>query len=107
MTDHPPWKGLNLRFATMNDIEDITDVAQQGFPDDPEFNYRFPFRHDYPEDNRTWVRKEYKEYLEQPKKYDVVIITADDNGDKAVALSVWDISISTPHKGGGKATLGL
>ncbi len=82
MSDYPPDTRLPLRPATLD------TVAQQGFPDDPEFDYRFPFRHEFPEDNRKWIRKEYQEYLEQPEKYAVVIVTASDNSDKAVALSV-------------------
>lgn len=95
-------KGLTLRTATLDDLEDIATIAQKGFPDDPEFNYRFPHRFECPEDNRRWILQEYREYLDQPDKYAVIIVTADDNDDKAIALSVWDLSISKAHKGGGK-----
>ena len=87
--DFPPDERFTLRGATLEDIEDIATVAQQGFPDDPEFDYRFPKRNEFPEDNRKWIVQEYREYLEQPNKYAVVIITASDNDDRAVALSVW------------------
>ncbi|KAI1456476.1 acyl-CoA N-acyltransferase [Annulohypoxylon moriforme] len=99
MGDFPPDTRLVLRRATSDDLEDIATVAQEGFPDDPEFNYRFPYRGDYPEDNRKWILQEYREYLEQPDKYEVIIVTASDNDNKAVALSVWDISISKAHRG--------
>ncbi|KAI0834246.1 acyl-CoA N-acyltransferase [Hypoxylon sp. FL0890] len=99
MAAFPPDKRLALRTATPDDLEDIATVAQEGFPDDPEFNYRFPYRQKFPEDNRKWIVQEYREYLEQPDKYAVIIITASDNDNKAVALSVWDISISKAHQG--------
>ncbi|KAI1409962.1 acyl-CoA N-acyltransferase [Hypoxylon sp. FL1857] len=99
MGDFPPDKRLALRRATPDDLEDIATVAQEGFPDDPEFDYRFPYRQNFPEDNRKWIVQEYREYLEQPDKYAVIIVTASDNDNKAVALSVWDISISKAHRG--------
>jgi len=101
--EFPPDKRLTVRKATLADLDDITTVAQAGFPDDPEFNYRFPLRHEYPEDNRHWVRQEYREYLEQPDKYAVVVITAEDNDNRPVALSVWDLKVLTPHQGGGES----
>ncbi|KAI1106394.1 acyl-CoA N-acyltransferase [Jackrogersella minutella] len=101
MGGFPPDKRLVRRPATLDDLEDIATVAQQGFPDDPEFDYRFPHRDKYPEDNRKWILQEYREYLEQPDKYEVIIVTAGDNNNKAVALSVWDISISKAHQGSG------
>ncbi|KAI0384708.1 acyl-CoA N-acyltransferase [Hypomontagnella monticulosa] len=99
MEGFPPDRRLTLRVATSCDLEDIATVAQEGFPDDPEFDYRFPHRLEYPEDNRKWILQEYKEYLEQPNKYAVMIITASDNDDKAIALSVWDMSLATAHQG--------
>ncbi|KAI1374759.1 acyl-CoA N-acyltransferase [Hypoxylon crocopeplum] len=100
MGDHPLDKRLALRAATPDDLEDIATVAQKGFPDDPEFDYRFPYRSACAEDNRRWIIQEYKEYLDQPDKYAVIIVTASDNDHKAVALSVWDISIGKAHQGG-------
>ncbi len=94
--------GLTLRAASLDDLEDLTTVAQAAWPDDPQFDYRFPYRDEYPQDNRKWVRQEYREYLEQPDKYAVLVVTARDNHDRAVALAVWDISVRTKQKGGGK-----
>ncbi|KAF2746991.1 acyl-CoA N-acyltransferase [Sporormia fimetaria CBS 119925] len=96
---------LHLRPATKDDLDDLTEVARAGFPDDPEFDYRFPYRHEYPGDNYKWIRKEYEEYLDQPEKYAVLVVTAPtlvDSGhcDRVIALAVWDISICTPHRGG-------
>jgi hypothetical protein len=64
---------LVLRRATKADLDDITRVAQAGFPDDPEFNYRFPYCHKFPEDNWKCTRLEYEGYLDQPRKFAVLI----------------------------------
>jgi hypothetical protein len=101
-------KALELRFATKADLDDITDVARSGFPDDPEFDYRFPHRHEFPEDNRKWIRREYEQYLEQPEKFATLIVTAtvvSDEGvtrDRAISVGVWDISPMTKSTGGSK-----
>ena len=89
---------LHCRFATFDDLEDITTVAQQGFPDDPEFDYRFPRRTYFPGDNRSWIRKEYEEYLEQTEKFAVLVVTAptklkDEESRKSISLAVWDLSV--------------
>ena len=98
---------LSLRAATMADLDDITKVAQAGFPDDPEWNYRFPYREEYPKDNWKWTRREYEEYLAQPDKYAVILVTAlvEKEGQfmqKTAAIAVWDMSVLTQPASGGK-----
>ncbi|KAL8834336.1 MAG: hypothetical protein Q9170_003790 [Blastenia crenularia] len=96
---------LSLRTATEADLDELTQVAQAGFPDDPEWNYRFPNRRKYPEDNWKCIRREYEEYLAQPEKYVVLVVTAPVKSSerlisKVIALAVWDISILTKQTGG-------
>ncbi|KAI8626342.1 hypothetical protein F5Y19DRAFT_227121 [Xylariaceae sp. FL1651] len=101
-------EGLRLRFATKADLDDLTNIAQAGFPDDPEWDYRFHHRDKYPEDNRKWTRIEYEEYLDQPEKYTVLLATlpADQVDDATrtrpvpIALAVWDVSVTTESRGG-------
>lgn len=103
-----PPSSIAIRAATKTDLDDITRIAQAAFPDDPEFNYRFPYRNKYPEDNWKWTRLEYEEYLDQPEKYGTLIATAPVQSEnqvshRAIALAVWDLSVCTKSKGGGKA----
>jgi hypothetical protein len=98
--------GLIVRRASKADLDDIAKVAQAGFPDDPEFNYRFPYRHKYPEDNWKWTRREYEGYIDQPEKFAVLVVTVTvSESDKAVerpiALAVWDMAVLTEPTGGG------
>ncbi|KAF3025623.1 hypothetical protein E8E14_012994 [Neopestalotiopsis sp. 37M] len=101
-----------VKVATIDDLDDLTKIAQAGFPDDPEFDYRFPRRRKYPEDNWLWTRKEYEGYLNQPDKYAVLLATlpanesGEQNGDHkqgpdlnrsqpiSVALAVWDTAVT-------------
>jgi ribosomal protein S18 acetylase RimI-like enzyme len=90
-----------IRTARLTDLDAITRVAQAGFPDDPEFNYRFPYRLEYPKDHWKWTRCEYEGYLKQPEKYAVVVAATPDAEDKPVAVSVWDIAVKITSTGGG------
>ncbi len=100
--DHLP-DALAIRPATLADLDSLTDIAQAGFPYDPEWNYRFPYRGDYPNDNRKWTKKEYEEYLNQPDKYQVFVATIQDTegSRKPIALAVWDMSVTTESTGEG------
>jgi len=93
--------GLNVRAAAQADLDEIVRLVQIAFPDDPEFNYRFPYRDRFPEDNTTGVRREYAAYLDQPEKFAVMVVTTSDTnesevqGHPIIALAVWDISVLT------------
>lgn len=99
---------LRLRHATKADTDGITEVAIKAFPDDPEFDYRFPYRHKYPEDHHKWVRREYEEYLDQRDKFVVLVVTTsvkldnDTVSEKVIALAVWDMKVMKPATGGSK-----
>jgi hypothetical protein len=90
-----------IRKGTMNDLDAITRVVQLGFPDDPEFNYRFPYRLEYPEEHWKWTRREFEGYLCQPEKYAVLVAATSDTDDKPIAVSVWDTAVETKPTGGG------
>ena len=98
---------LSIRLAKAEDLDDLTDVAQISFPDDPEFDYRFPYRQDFPDDHRKWIRCEYEGYLAQPDKFAVLVVTVAVQSeemyttDKIIALAVWDMSVlkSAQHVG--------
>jgi hypothetical protein len=97
---------FSLRAATEADLDDIANVAIAAFPDDPEFDYRFPYRKDYPEDNWKWTRREYQGYLAQPSKYAVLVAVTDVATEKgtisrAIALGVWDVAVNVKPVGDG------
>ncbi|KAK6212665.1 hypothetical protein LQW54_005087 [Pestalotiopsis sp. IQ-011] len=105
---------ITVKLATIDDLDDLTRIAQAGFPDDPEFDYRFPYRKQFPDDNWDWTKQEYKEYLKQPNKYSVLLATLPpiEEEDKreqklersrpiSVALAVWDVQVNTASLGGG------
>src|SRR3954470_17421440 len=54
---------LIIRNATTEDLDGITNVAVSGWPYDAQWNYRFPYREQYPEDHWKFTRIRYKQYL--------------------------------------------
>lgn len=104
-----------VNLATIDDLDDLTRIARAGFPDDPEFDYRFPYRKQFPNDNWEWTRQEYKEYLKQPDKYAVLLATLSPSEEEEdhqehelersrpipVALAVWNVAVNTASLGGG------
>lgn len=99
---------LAMRAATKADLDAITRVVQVSFPDDPGCNYKFPYRYEYPEDFWKWTRLEYEEYLDQPEKFAVNVVTApvtEFGGvvvDEPIAIGIWDIAVETKSTGGGE-----
>ncbi|KAH0846252.1 hypothetical protein FOPE_12367 [Fonsecaea pedrosoi] len=49
---------LTLRFATARDIAAIARLCVESLPDDPNFDYLWRYRHEYPEDNYFfWLQR--------------------------------------------------
>ncbi|KAM7183033.1 acyl-CoA N-acyltransferase [Rhypophila sp. PSN 637] len=98
----PSASGFTLRDATEKDLDDITRVHVEGFTEEPQVLYCYPWRHKYPEDHWNWTQREYAEYLKQPSKYVVHVIEASvpDQASgldvaKPVGIAVWNIAVLT------------
>ncbi|KAH7039722.1 acyl-CoA N-acyltransferase [Microdochium trichocladiopsis] len=105
---------LRLRAATAADLDDIVRIVKAGFPDDPEWDYRYPYRDEYPEDYDYWMRREYGDYLAQTDKFAVVVATLPElaaasspseqigecgTRDVPVAVAVWDVAVTKDSRG--------
>lgn len=96
-------RGFTLRAATKDDLDDVTRIHIEGFTEEPQVHYCYPFRHQYPEDYWKWTRKEYENYLEQPQKYVVHVLEASSEVDggivaKPVGHAVWNVAVLTEAK---------
>lgn len=100
--EHSPDERLTLRRATMEDLDAVLEVVHGALSEDPKFDYRMPYRDRYPEDHHKWLRLEYQEYLAQPEKYALMMMTASDYDDKPISICIWDYAMNEPHLGGGK-----
>lgn len=102
-----PPQGLIMRLATKDDLDDIARIHIEGFTEEPQVHYCYPFRHQHPENHWKWTRKEYKNFMEQPHKYQVHVAEAsnDNNGSiavKTIGHAVWNVAVLTEAVGEGK-----
>jgi hypothetical protein len=88
-----------LRAASLDDIDEITDVVCTAMPMDPQWDYRMPRRKEFPQDTWNCTRRDYANVLsdEEKEKHRMNVIIAPSNEDKEVkkiiAVAVWDLTV--------------
>lgn len=86
---------LTLRVATTDDLDDLADLACATFPLDPQWDYRFPRRREYPKDNWNCTRSTFQTFMETPGNViNIITIPTEKDGEsvqRAVALAVWEL----------------
>lgn len=86
-------QSIILRHGTLSDLESILHIGLSAMPMDPQWNYRFPHRRAFPQDQHDATRRRYREFLADERRYSVWIAEALENGGLVpVAFAVWDIS---------------
>lgn len=84
---------LTLRAATADDLDDVADIACAAFPMDPQWDYRFPRRKEYPKDNWNCTRLMYKNLMEKGDAINVITIPTKKDGEEVhrpIAVAVWE-----------------
>lgn len=86
---------MALRKATVDDLDDLADIACAAMPMDPQWDYRFPRRKEFPEDNWNHTRLAYKNLLETPGNIiNVVTVQSEKDGEmvhRSIAMAVWEL----------------
>jgi hypothetical protein len=82
-----------IRKATIEDLDAIVDVALAAMPLDPQWNWRFPYRGQYPEDERLFTRTKFEEFLLSEDRWLVMVVEIPYDGGATVlvAFSIWDL----------------
>ncbi|KAK4182647.1 acyl-CoA N-acyltransferase [Podospora australis] len=95
--------GMNIRLATLNDLEAMTGVLIGASPLDPVYPYRFPDRHLYPSVFSNLCRQKCVEYLATSAVVvcEMPSVSPDgpssgevDSGMQVVAFAAWDTPAS-------------
>lgn len=94
------------RLGLPADVDAITNVILQAMPLDPQWDYRFPWRHEFPEDHYKYTRMLFELFLD-PAYDDWVVMVVEDSlepgGDpQIVAFGVWDVSFANKRIRGPK-----
>lgn len=86
---------LSLRTATIDDLDDVIDLACATFPMDPQWDYRFPHRKEFPEDHWKCTRLAYQNLMETPGNVmNIITIPTKKDGkivDRPIAVAVWEL----------------
>ena len=90
---------MALRKATVDDLDDLADIACAACPMNPQWNYRFPRRKEFPKDNWNYTRLSYKNLLENPGNViNVITVQTEKDGEmvhRSIALAVWELPETT------------
>lgn len=78
---------MNPRVGLPSDIEAVTDAVIRTMPLDPQWEYRFPYRHLYPQDHYKYTKMLF-EYFLDPSYDDWLVIVAEDSLEPGGSVSV-------------------
>ncbi|KAK3318156.1 hypothetical protein B0H66DRAFT_575138 [Apodospora peruviana] len=95
---------MKPRLGLPSDLDAVTDVILSAMVLDPQWDYRFPWRLEYPDDHRKYTRM-LIEYFLRPDYDDWLVMVVedldeDDGQYKVVAFGVWDVSFANKQKYG-------
>lgn len=86
---------MALRVATADDLDDLADITCAAFPMDPQWDYRFPHRKQFPKDNWDCTRFTCQSLLETPGNIiNVITVPTEKDGvtvQQAIAVAVWEL----------------
>ncbi|KAL2200789.1 hypothetical protein P885DRAFT_66416 [Corynascus similis CBS 632.67] len=87
---------MKPRLGVPADIEAVTHVIINTMPLDPQWDYRFPYRHQYPEDHYKYTRM-LIEYFLDPLYDDWLVMVVEDSLEpggprEVVGFGVWEVS---------------
>lgn len=91
----PGKTAITVREAVLDDLEQITKIGITAFPLDPQWNYRYPYREQYPEVHYECCKQRWAEWLAASQSPDCMILVAEvaSNEDSSVntvqAFSIW------------------
>lgn len=91
---------MDLREATITDLDSITEIALAACSLDPQWHYRFPHRHEFPEDTENYTKIGYRAFFDAPKETSYVILATlpsleDPTVTKPVAIAVWETNLKS------------
>jgi len=79
---------MHPRLATTRDLHRLTAITVSSLPDGQAFDYMWPYRHQYPEDNFFFWQLKLQEWLYDKKcTFIVMVLDNDDESPLATPLS--------------------
>ncbi|KXX81484.1 hypothetical protein MMYC01_201720, partial [Madurella mycetomatis] len=99
---------MSPRLGLPSDIEAVTDAVIRTMPLDPQWDYRFPYRHQYPADHYKYTRMLF-EYFLDPSYDDWLVMVAEDSLEpgsttSVVSFGVFNVSYLNKRRYGAAVT---
>lgn len=92
---------LRVRAATAHDLSAMATIVYEAMPSDPQWNYRFPLRKRFPEDNYGCTRQMLKSMFEDDGFYINVVTFPSpclhEDEEIPAAVAVWEVD-TNPDK---------
>jgi hypothetical protein len=86
---------LSIRKATIADLDVMVDIALAAMPQDPQWDWRFPHRLQFPDDTREFTRMKYEGFLTNTGEWLVILaeyrIMDEVPPPKAIAMAIWNV----------------
>ena len=79
---------MHIRLATTRDLHRLAQITVTSLIDDPAFDYMWPKRHEYPEDNFFFWQLQLQKWLYDPKQTFLVMVCNADDDPPGVEKSV-------------------
>ena len=82
---------IRIRRATIRDVDVMVNIALEAMPMDPQWNWRFPYWREFPEDIRFFTRRKYEEFLHDQGSWMIMLAECDDV-ERPIAMAIWEVS---------------
>ena len=94
MSATKPKPKITLRSANEQDLPALTSLVIASFPTDPQWNYRLPYRDQFPEDHYKYSMDRLDGFLSQVPRGCAVYMVAEaeeSKGKKIVGAATWQL----------------
>lgn len=87
---------VSIRRATVKDLDALVDIALKAMPSDPQWDWRFPYRFEFPDDTRLFTRMKYEDFVRNTDG-EWLVMLAECRGLKSrgapqiIAFAIWQV----------------
>ena len=94
--------GISIRRASKLDLDAIVNVVLAAMPMDPQWDWRFPKRKQFPEDTKYFTKLKYAEFLHNIEKWHVMVAEywteMPLSTSNIIAVAVWEVANLHRHR---------
>lgn len=97
---------MTVRLGTRDDLDSLVDLGLAAMPMDPQWDYRYPHRLEYPDEHRICTRERWERFFRpDPSGGRWVVLFIDYSNDsshstKPISFSVWHFPSQTQQQHG-------